>query len=72
MNAFIILDETTGHYYRQRHGSAGWWSDKIIDARMFGTEKTAQQTIDRAGHHVTYPNRKPVVDMVDITLATIR
>lgn len=52
--AYIIKDLDIDEYYRQRAGN-GWYSSDINNSRLFTTEEKAQETIDSAGHHVTYP-----------------
>lgn len=58
--AWVIKDKTTDEYYRQRVGN-GWYSSDLEHARLYGSQKQAQQTINAAGHHVTYPGNRVLV-----------
>lgn len=64
MIAFAIKDPATGEYFRQRRG-AGWYSQWIVDARLYGGARAAQQTISGSAH-VTYPARSPIVVRINI------
>lgn len=52
--AWVIKDLSTNEYYRQRVKTS-WYSLDINNARLYTSVKAAQQVIDKAEHHVSYP-----------------
>lgn len=65
MEVFIIRDTNTGEVYARRPGRGGWYTTNLYQARLYGTAKAAQRTIDKGNHNVSYPgNRSLAVEVL--------
>lgn len=68
--AWVIKDLSTNEYYRQRHSTGGWYGLDISTARLYTSIRQAQQVIDRAEHHVTYPYNRDL-KIVEVRLVEV-
>lgn len=60
MSMFAIKDRGTSEYYQQTSGPTGWYGD-IGGARLYRGAYRAEQSIQRGGHHVTYPGGRDLI-----------
>lgn len=67
--SFCIVDPATGEFYRRSYGAQGWWSHDPEDARIYRTAIQAAITIHQKGHHVTHPNREPIIGVLTLHYA---